>query len=130
MLGCAFACYGCHCSLQEFYKGACVTMWCPVFLQTEDKVGLSALTESPTCFRPNTDHTTHIYKLNKQHSRAYPPYIEPCASWLIHYTNTTWLSIIYLLVKGSGINLIVESSWIIVSGCSCTLCGIGELLTY
>lgn len=42
-------------------------MWCPVFLQTEDKVGVSALTESWTCFRPYTDHAVHTYK----HFHAY-----------------------------------------------------------
>lgn len=42
--------------------GGLVTMWCPVFLQTEDKVGVSALTESWTHFRPYTDHTTNTYK--------------------------------------------------------------------
>lgn len=47
--------------LQQLYKGGGVTMWCPVFLQTEDKVGVSALTESRTCCRPYTDNATHTH---------------------------------------------------------------------
>lgn len=72
-------------------------MWCPVFLQTEDKVGVSALTESWTCFRPYTDHThTHTHKMNKQPLHAYTLHIEPCTPDTKY---TTWLSIMYLLVK-------------------------------
>lgn len=64
--------YGCHCG---FTKGGRVTMWCPVFSQTEDKVGVSALTESRTCFRPFTDHAAHTLTpcIHKPHTEPRVP---------------------------------------------------------
>lgn len=61
--------------LWQVFKGWCVTMWCPVFLQTEE-VGVSALTESWTCFRPYTDHMSYTFTLIKH---MYTPFIQPCA---------------------------------------------------
>lgn len=46
-------------------------MWCPVFLQTEDKVGVSALTESWTCFRPYTDRISHKHRTQHSHAHAH-----------------------------------------------------------
>lgn len=56
-------------------------MWCPVFLQTEE-VGVSALTESWTCFRPYTDHMSYTYTDTNQTTLTgtqYMPFIQPCA---------------------------------------------------
>lgn len=66
--------------LWQICKGGCVTMWCPVFLQTEE-VGVSALTESWTCFRPYTDHislTIHTHQTTLTCTQ-YMPFIQPCA---------------------------------------------------
>ncbi len=85
-----------NCGLQQLYKGGHVTLWCPMFLQTEDKVGDIALTESRTCFRLFTDHTTSMYK------HIHTTHTEPCTPDT-YQKHTTWLSIMnLLLVKESN----------------------------
>lgn len=81
-------------------------MWCPVFLQTEDKVGVSALTESWTCFRPYTDHMSSIHKHKRQHSHASTPHTEPCARLQIY--NTNMAKYFYPDCEGTRISLFVE----------------------
>lgn len=78
--------------LWQVFEGGCVTMWCPVFLQTEDKVGVSA---SWTCFRPYTHHMSYPYTFS--------------SLLLTHYT---WIS-----MKGTDLVWLLEISWIICCCC-------------